>query len=328
MNDTASTPVSVVIPVRDEAGSVVAAIDSARKQRYVGPLEVVVAVAPSRDGTRDLVAEVASLDPRVRLVDNPTGTASAGLNVAINASSGDVIVRCDAHSMLPPGYVATAVDLLEATGADVVGGIMDAVGRGTTGRAVAAAMSNPLGVGDARFHTGGPAGEVDTVYLGVFRRRALEDAGLFDETLDRNQDYELNYRIRSFGGSVYFDPRLAVEYRPRSTLPELWRQYFDYGRGKRRVLRMHPGSLRWRQLAAPALVVGLAASTLLAFTPARKLSLVTPTLYASALTAATAYEAVRRRDPAMASLPAVFPTMHLAWGIGFLTSRQAETSDR
>ena len=322
MSTSTPTPVSVVIPVRDEAATVVAAIDSALRQDYEGPLEVVVAVAPSRDGTRDLVAAIASEDLRVQLVDNPTGTASAGLNAAINASSGDVIVRCDAHSMLPPGYVATAVDLLEATGADVVGGIMDAVGRGATGRAVAAAMSNPLGVGDARFHTGGPAGEVDTVYLGVFRRRALEEAGLFDETLERNQDYELNYRIRTLGGSVYFDPRLAVEYRPRSTLSALWKQYFDYGRGKRRVLRMHPGSLRWRQLAAPALVVGLAASALLTFTPARKLSLVTPTLYASALAAATAYE------PAMASLPAVFPTMHLAGGIGFLTSRQAETSDR
>ena len=328
MNTSAPMPVSVVIPVRDEADTVMAAIDSAREQRYDGPLEVVVAIAPSRDGTRGVVAAIASEDPRVRLVDNPTGTASAGLNVAINASSGNVIVRCDAHSTLPPGYVATAVDLLAATGADVVGGIMDAVGHSATGRAVAAAMSNPLGVGDARFHTGGPAGEVDTVYLGVFRRRALEEAGLFDETLDRNQDYELNYRIRSLGGSVYFDPRLAVEYRPRSTLSGLWRQYFDYGRGKRRVLRMHPGSLRWRQLAAPALVVGLAASALLAFTPAKKLSLVTPTLYASALTAATVYETVRRRDPAMASLPAVFPTMHLAWGIGFLTARQDETSDR
>ena len=328
MTTSTPTPVSVVIPVRDEAGTVVAAIDSALRQDYEGPLEVVVAVAPSHDGTRDLVADLASQEPRLHLVDNPTGTASAGLNAAINASSGDVIVRCDAHSVLPPAYVAAAVDLLTATGADVVGGIMDAVGRGATGRAVAAAMSNPLGVGDARFHTGGPAGEVDTVYLGVFRRRALEEAGLFDETLERNQDYELNYRIRSLGGSVYFDPRLAVEYRPRSTLSALWRQYFDYGRGKRRVLRMHPGSLRWRQLAAPALVVGLAASTLLAFTPARRLSLVTPTLYASALTAATAYEAVRRCDPAIASLPAVFPTMHLAWGIGFLTAGQDETSDR
>ena len=328
MNTSVPTPVSVVIPVRDEADTVVTAIDSARRQDYAGPLEVVVAVAPSRDGTRGVVAAIASEDPHVHLVDNPTGAASAGLNAAINASSGDVIVRCDAHSVLPPSYVATAVDLLEATGADVVGGIMDAVGHEATARAIAAAMSNPLGVGDARFHTGGPAGEVDTVYLGVFRRRALEEAGLFDETLERNQDYELNYRIRSLGGSVYFDPRLAVEYRPRSTLSGLWTQYFDYGRGKRRVLRMHPGSLRWRQLAAPVLVIGLTASALLAFTPARRLSLVTPTLYAAAVIAATGYEVVQRGDAAMISLPTVFPTMHLAWGIGFLTARPAEASGR
>jgi glycosyltransferase involved in cell wall biosynthesis len=328
VNESAPTPVSVIIAVRDEADAVVAAIASALRQRYDGPLEVVVAVAPSNDGTRGVVAGVASRDRRVRLVDNPATTTSAGLNTAIRASSGRVIVRCDAHSVLPPGYVAIAVDLLEATGADVVGGIMDAVGHGVTGRAVAAAMSNPLGVGDARFHMGGPAGEVDTVYLGVFRRRALEEAGLFDEKLERNQDYELNYRIRAFGGSVYFDPRLAVEYRPRSTLSALWRQYFDYGRGKRRVLHMHPGSLRWRQLAAPALVVGLGASALLTFTPARRLALLTPMLYASAVIAATGYEVVHRGDAAMVSLPAVFPTMHFAWGIGFLIARRAETSDR
>ena len=321
-------PVSVVIPVRNEVDTIAAAIDSAREQRYNGPLEVIVAVAPSSDGTRRVVADIAAHDRRVSLVDNPAGTTSSGLNEAINASSGAIIARCDAHSVLPSGYVAAAVALIETTGADVVGGIMDAVGRGAVGRAVAAAMSNPLGVGDARFHTGGPAGEVDTVYLGVFRRSALDRVGLFDENLERNQDYELNYRIRAGGGSVHFDPGLAVVYRPRSTLAGLWRQYFDYGRGKRRVLRMHPESLRWRQLAAPALVVGLAGSLVLAFTPARRLSLAAPTLYASAVALATAYEVMQRRDPAMVALPAVFPTMHLAWGIGFLTAGQAETSDR
>lgn len=314
--------VSIVIPVRNEAGGIGEALDAALGQDYQGTIEVVVAVAPSDDGTRELVERLAAGSERLRIVDNPAGSTPAGLNAAIRTAVGEIIVRCDGHALLPRDYVSTAVRRLESTGAVNVGGVQAAVGTGAMQRAIAAAMSSPFGVGDARFHRGGAAGPVDTVYLGVFRRDALEAAGLFDERLARNQDYELNHRLRTGGGVVFFDPELVVEYRPRSSLGALWRQYFDYGRWKRVVVALHPESLRWRQVAAPAFVVGLvgsAAAALLGWWP---VALVIPGLYAAATLVATAVDLIRRRDGAMLLLPLVYPTMHLAWGTGFLTPGQ------
>ncbi|HEX9855247.1 MAG TPA: glycosyltransferase family 2 protein [Acidimicrobiia bacterium] len=315
--------VSIVIPVRNERDAVGLAVASALEQEYPGRLEVVVADGMSTDGTRTLLGELSS-DRRLKWVDNPAGSTPAALNTAIIASSGEVIVRCDAHSVLPSGYVRRAVELLEGTGADNVGGIQLARGTSTMHRAIALAMSTPLGVGDAKFHIGGAPGPTDTVYLGVFRRSTLAKVGLFDTTLVRNQDYELNHRIRASGGVVYFHPDLAVEYSPRRSLAALASQYRQYGTWKREVLRRHPDSLRWRQLAAPGLVVGLAASAGLALTPARPLSLVVPGLYLAALAASALLETVRRADPAGLLLPVVLPTMHLAWGFGFLTGRRTE----
>lgn len=311
-------PVSVVIPARDEAGTIGDAISSALDQDYNGSVEVVVAVAPSGDGTETVVEGLAAADDRVTVVDNAAASTPAGLNAAIRASRGEIIVRCDGHSLLPPDYVATAVRRLESTGAANVGGVQAATGRGAMQRAIAAAMSSPFGVGDARFHRGGAAGPVDTVYLGVFRRDAIEAAGLFDETLARNQDYELNHRLRADGGVVFFDPDLVVEYRPRSSLGALWRQYFDYGRWKRVVVGLHPESLRWRQVAAPALVVGLVASATAALFGWWQVALVIPGLYAAATLVATVVNLASRRDAAMLLLPLAYPTMHFAWGAGFL----------
>ncbi|MDQ3783243.1 MAG: glycosyltransferase family 2 protein, partial [Actinomycetota bacterium] len=248
--------VSCVIAVRNEVGTIAAAVRSCLHQDHPGIIEVVVADAMSTDGTRETVAAMVAADRRVRLVDNPQRVTAAGLNAAIAASTGEVIVRCDAHAVLPPGYVTTALAALERTGAVNVGGVQHAVGDRAMSRAIAMAMSSPLGVGDARFHYGGAAGVVDTVYLGVFRRWAIEQAGGYDETMIRNQDYELNHRLRLAGGTVWFEPRLVVDYRPRSSLRAVWRQYYGYGVGKRIMLRRHPRSLRLRQVAAPALVMG------------------------------------------------------------------------
>lgn len=310
--------VSIVMPVRNEAGSIDATIASILAQDYQGPLEVIVADGMSTDGTRELVAARAASDSRIRLVDNPGGRTPTGLNRAIAAAAGAIIVRCDAHSELPTSYVRTAVELLATTGAANVGGIQLAQGTTAFSRGVGYAMSSPLGVGDARFHYGGEPGPVDTVYLGVFRRDAIEAVGLFDESLSRNQDYELNIRLRAAHETVYFDPRLAVVYRPRRSLLALARQYYQYGRWKRRVVKMHPASLRLRQLAPPALVAAIVVSAGLWFSPWPRLGWVVPGLYAAALLAATAYEVVRRRDTAALLLPAAVVAMHLSWGVGFL----------
>ena len=308
--------VSVVIPVRNGAGSIGTAIESCLAQDYEGPIEVVVGDGRSTDTTRAVVESFQ--DMGVRLVDNPTGLTPAGLNAAIAAAHGDVIVRCDAHSRLPADYVRRAVEILDQTGADNVGGIQRAVGVSLVQRAIALAMTSRIGVGDARFHYGGSAGPTDTVYLGVFRREALDRVGLFDETLHRNQDYELNHRIRATGGVVFFHPDLAVEYAPRRTFRRLWSQYYQYGHWKLRVLRRHPRSLRLRQLAPPLLVVGLIGSGVLAVVGRPGYALVIPAAWLGALLAAGLVTVVRTREPAALLMPVAVGIMHLSWGLGFL----------
>lgn len=313
--------VSVVIPVRNEAIGIRATIDSILAQDYSGDLEVVIADGMSTDGTRDILHQISAEDARIRFVDNPSGRTPNGLNIAISAARGDVIVRCDGHAELPPSYVSLATEILDTTGAVNVGGIQDAIGDKPMQRAIAYAMSSRIGVGNSRFHYGGDPGPVDTVYLGVFRRGALVAAGLFDESLTRNQDYELNIRLRDNGGVVWFDPRLRVVYRPRRSLRSLWTQYFQYGTWKRRVLRMHPESTKLRQLIPPLFVIGLAVSAVLAFTALRWLALIVPGLYLAMLAGGTILQLIKTRDLAAILFPAAITTMHLSWGVGFLSGR-------
>ena len=306
---------SVVMPVREEAEHLREAVEAVLAQTYPGRLELVVAVAPSRDDSELVADRLAADDPRVKVVPNPDGTTPSGLNRAIEAASGEVIARVDAHALLTSGYLTAAVEILEATGAANVGGVQRAVGTEPLQRAVARAMSSRFGTGDARYHYGGEPGPADSVYLGVFRSELLRELGGFDERLLRNQDYELNIRIRNRGAIVWFDPRLEVVYRPRSSLSGLASQYWQYGRWKRVTLRQHPGSLRWRQLVPPAAVIanaaGLVAATLTPW------ALVVPGCYLAGLLVASAVAG--RDDPAvLARLPAVFATMHHAWGAGFL----------
>lgn len=314
----ADPSVSVVIPVRNEVRFIAATIDSILAQDYDGSLEIVIADGMSDDGTREVLTELAAQHDNLRFVDSPTGRTPNGLNLAIHASHGDIIVRCDGHAELSPDYVRTAVEIMEETGAVNVGGIQHAVGQEWLQRSIAYAMTSRIGVGDARFHYGGDAGPVDTVYLGVFRREALFAAGLFDEELTRNQDYELNIRLRGNGGVVWFDPRLRVVYRPRRNLRSLAKQYYQYGTWKRRVIRMHPESTRLRQLVPPLFVIALLVSAILALTPWRPLALIVPAAYAVALVLATAAQLIRTRDWAALGMPAAVATMHLAWGLGFL----------
>ena len=312
--------VSVVLPVRNEADTVAGAITSAVAQEYPGPLEVIVADGASTDGTKETIEAFATRGGRVSLVDNHASTTPAGLNAAIRASQGEVIVRCDAHSILPPTYVRQAVETLIATGADNVGGIQAAVGHGPTQRAIAWAMSNPLGVGNSRFHYGGSPGPIDTAYLGVFRRDVFDRVGFFDESLIRNQDYEMNYRIRQAGGLVYFDPRLRVEYRPRRTLGALGSQYWQYGRWKWRVARKHPESVQLRHLAPPALIIGLIGSLIAGVALPTWTGVLTPFAYLAVLTGVSIWAALRRRDPALLLVGPALATMHVSWGLGFLTA--------
>jgi succinoglycan biosynthesis protein ExoA len=310
--------VSVVMPVRDEAGHLEASVAAVQAQDYPGPMEICLAVAPSTDGTERLAATLAARHDEITVVANPAGTTPAGLNAAIKATCGEVIVRVDGHAELSPGYIRRAVLTMRRTAAANVGGIQRAEGVTPFEQAVAAAMTSRFGTGDATFHYGGEEGPTDTVYLGVFDRTAVEAAGGYDDTLGRNQDYELNIRLRRSGGTVWFDPQLSVRYRPRGSLRGLARQYFEYGRWKREVVRRHPGSVRWRQAAPPLLVAGLAASLVTAVF--RRGALVVPAAYVATVVGAAVVTGRSPRE--VSSLVLIFPTMHLSWGAGFLARRR------
>ena len=308
--------VSVLIPVRNAEATIGAAIDSVLSQDYEGSVEVIVADGSDTPATSDLVRR---RYPTVTLVPNPEQTAGFGLRAAHGAATGEIIVRCDAHSVFPPGYVRRAVSTLQRTGAANVGGRQRPVGTTFFGRAVAMAMTTPLGAGGARYRLGGAEGPVDTVFLGAFRRDALEAVGGVDPAFVRNQDYELNWRLRARGETVWFDPGLVVTYRPRSTLRGLAWQYFNYGRWKRVVARRHPASLLPRHLASPLLLLGLAATPVLAVASPIWAVAAVPLTYALTLALGSLAVGIRRRSYAALLLPLALATMHLSWGIGFFT---------
>ena len=314
---SASPAVSVILPVLNEEAHLEDSILAILSQDYHGSFEVILALGPSRDGTNEIAAALAAKDARVKLVLNPTGKTAAGLNLAVAASQSPVVVRVDGHAEIPRNYITLAVEILRETGAVNVGGIMAAEGISKFEKAVARAMRSPLGVGASRFHTGGEAGESDTVYLGSFRREAINQAGGFDERYTRAQDWELNHRLRKNGGLIYFDPRLQVTYRPRPTLRKLAKQYFQYGTWRRVVSRSHSGTINLRYLAPPVTLLGSLFSLVAG-------SLIHPLLFIPAATyglfvlVSTAMMARSIRE--YFSLIAIIPTMHFAWGAGFITS--------
>jgi succinoglycan biosynthesis protein ExoA len=301
------------MPVRNEADHLERSVSAILAQDYPIPFDICLAVAPSHDGTEGVAADIAAREPRVHIVANPRGATPVGLNLAISETRGDVVVRVDGHAELSTGYIRRAVETMRRTGAVNVGGVQAAAGERPFERAVAVAMTSRLGTGGARFHVGGSEGPVDTVYLGVFDRRAGDDAGWFDESLVRNQDYELNVRLRSAGGVVWFDPALQASYRPRSTLTGLAGQYYEYGLWKAEVVMRHPGSLRLRQfLPAAQLLVQVAA--LAAFRRVR-LARAVPIAYLS-IVALESVRLGRGRPWAAARIAAATVTMHQAWAVG------------
>mgnify|MGYP006270917853 FL=1 len=326
--DTPWPSVSVIMTVINEERHLADAVTALLAQDYPGPLDVVVAVGPSHDNTREVADALAAREPRLRVVDNPSGRTPSGLNAAIAASTGEVVVRMDGHAVVDPDYVRIGVRTLQETGADNVGGIMAAQGTTPFEEAVARAMTSRFGVGGASFHVGGEAGPALTVYLGCFRRSALERVGGYDDAMIRAQDWEMNLRIRESGGLIWFTPQMRVTYRPRPDARALARQYHDYGRWRREVARRHPETLSLRYLAAPAAVAAIGAGVALAAVGAIArqpwlvaAGLLPPVGYAVATLAASVSSA--RTTPALKSgaaarLPLVYATMHGSWGAGFL----------
>ncbi|MEV6313993.1 glycosyltransferase family 2 protein [Streptomyces sp. NPDC051776] len=326
--------VSVIMPVLNEERHLRNSVRHILEQEYAGALEVVIALGPSTDRTDEIAAELVRETAsnswgRVHTVPNPTGRTPAALNAAIKASRHPVVVRVDGHGMLSPDYIATAVRLLKETGAQNVGGIMHAEGENDWERAVAAAMTSKVGVGNAAFHTGGAAGPAETVYLGVFRREALEQQGGYNEEFIRAQDWELNFRIREAGGLIWFSPELKVSYRPRPSMRALAKQYKDYGRWRHVVARYHEGSINLRYLAPPTALTAVAAgfvagaAGLSAGVPALAWGFAVPAGYLAAIVAGSVPAGRGLPLAARLRIPVALATMHMSWGWGFLTSPRA-----
>lgn len=306
--------VTVLIPTYQEAAAIEACLDAIAAQTSGAIVETLVVDGGSDDGTQDLAAA----RPGVTVLDNPHRIQSAALNIGIGAAEGDVIVRVDGHCLIAPDYVERCLAALDASGAAMVGGAMTPVAEGAVQEGIAAAMSSPFGAGPARFHTGGEAGWVDTVYLGAYRTDVVRAVGGYATDVGVNEDAELAHRMAGHGG-VWFDPSIRSTYTPRSSLRAVGRQFYRYGKSRARTVVRHPGSLKARQLIAPALVVGLAL-------PGRRW---VAAGYVAGLAGVAAVEAARG-TPAR-SLPAFagsLPIMHLTWGAGFLVSLPRAVAER
>jgi glycosyltransferase involved in cell wall biosynthesis len=321
--------VAVIMPALNEENHLESAVRAILNQTYSGNLRVVIALGPSTDASESIAKRLSGEDSRITLVANESGRTPDGLNAAISVTTEPIIVRVDAHSELSDDYISTAVETLARTGADNVGGIMAAVGVSKFEQAVAAAMTSKLGVGSAPFHVGGNEGPADSVYLGAFRRSALDRVGGYDPAFTRAQDWEMNFRIRSTGGVVWFNPKLVVTYRPRSTIRTLAKQYFQYGQWRHKVMREHPQTARsasaLRYYAPPVATAGIFLGALVGVTGlsinniAMSLALSVPISYltfvlvSSALLAKSAKRGTRY-------LPAVLAAMQISWGCGFIFS--------
>ncbi|WP_198411032.1 glycosyltransferase family 2 protein [Microbacterium suaedae] len=320
--------VSFVMPVLNERKYLPRAVSSTLAQEVDGPLELVLALGPSTDGTTELARELAAEDPRILLVDNPAADIPVGLNLAIRAAQHPTIVRVDAHSELSAGYTARALETLDRTGAANVGGIMRAEGRAPFQRAAATAYNSKIGLGGGAYHGGAEEREAESAYLGVMRRAVLEEVGLFDESIRRGEDWELNLRIRQAGYRVMFDPSLSVTYWPRETWPRLARQFLATGRWRGELVRRYGTRNSLRFFAPPALVATLVAALLVgilrstrALTGAAAAIAGLVFLPVAAYSGLVAVFAATRRGASLAErgwIAAVVPTMHLAWGAGFL----------
>jgi succinoglycan biosynthesis protein ExoA len=306
-----TTPrVSVIVPARNEAANIVGCVRSVLEQEVPGGLEVIVADGRSDDGTARLARSAGAV-----VVDNPRRITPAGLNAALEAARGEVIVRFDGHAEMPPGYVEACIRALEEEpGALSVGGWCRIEGQGPWGRALAAALASPVGVGNPRPRRPPRPGDgrvdVDGFAFGCWRADVLRLHGGWDERFLRNQDFELSHRLRRAGGRVVFDPAIWSVYRPRESLGAIARQYRDYGRFKALAFTTSPSSIRPRQLAP----VGLLVTAVAAVTPTR---LGRPSRRALALYGALLAAATARSGGGWRTFP-VLATIHGAWGGGLL----------
>jgi glycosyltransferase involved in cell wall biosynthesis len=317
--------VSVVIPCYNEHKTIKVLLEAILSQTYaLECIEVVIADALSTDGTREQIEEFQEQHPEfsIRVVDNPRRIIAAGLNLAIRNSTGDVIMRMDAHAIPAPDYIEKSITALQAGVGANVGGVIDVRPGANTwiARSIAIATSHPLGVGDARYRYTSKPTEADTVAFGSYTRALYDQLAGYDESLLVNEDYEFNTRIRQSGGKIWVDPAIRAVYFSRPDLRSLAKQYFTYGFWKFKMLQRYPSTLRWRQALPPLFLLSVLMLLLFSFffEFARILLVSGLVLYAGILLIAAVMVALRKRQFAhVLGVPLAIMTMHFSWGAGF-----------
>lgn len=311
--------VSVVIPMFNESRAIATCIESFDSQTYPSSrFEVIIVDGESTDDSRDIVEKLQTTRPWLRLVSNPDRRASSAFNRGIEASDAPVVAIVGAHATVGPDFLSRSIATLQKSGAAGVGGVLLHQGLDSKGTAIGLAMISKLGMASP-FRYATEQREVDTIGHPVYWRNVLDEVGHFNETLERNSDYELNYRIRAAGHTLILDPEIVTVYHPRDTLGGLAKQFYNYGLGKAAVVQMHPGSLAPRHLVAPAAALIAAVVPLLIwFRSGRRLLTVLGALYAGAIVAATIQARPGDKGGDTWTFMGSFPVMHLPWGSGFL----------
>lgn len=314
--------VTVIMPVRNEAAYIERSLGAVLAQDYpADQMEIIVVDGMSDDGTREYIMSLQTSYPNLYLVDNPKRIVPPAMNIGLRRAKGEIIIRVDGHCEIAPDYVRRCVEHLQQDVVDGVGGPIETVGETAAAEAIALAMSSWFGVGGSAFRTIKDRPMlVETVAFPAYTRETIQKIGLYDEELVRNQDDEYNYRLLKAGGKILLSPDIRSRYYSRSSLRSLWRQYYQYGFWKVRVMQKHPRQMRWRQFVPLALVLSLIGSLFLSlFIPIARWLLLGIVLAYLAADLLASFSLGRKHGwHLVPQLLLIHPILHLSYGLGFL----------
>ena len=305
--------ISIVIPMRNEELYISDCIEGFMSQTYPSDsFNIIVVDGMSEDKSVDIVKLYQKKYKNILLLDNKKKIASNGFNIGIKTSENDYVGIFSAHSVPSKDYIEVAIDTIQRSGAECVGGPMNAKSRNLVGSAISYATSVPFGIGASKFHYSKKEEFVETVYQGIFDRKIFDRIGFFDEDLIRNQDDEMSYRIRKSGGKILFNPQIKSIYHSRSTLVGLARQYFQYGLYKPLVFKKLRYGMQVHHFIPSIFTLYILLFINYYVYPAFYI----PLAFYLATSIIYTFKAILNKAPAMTFI--IFPILHISYGLGFL----------
>ncbi|MCK4352707.1 glycosyltransferase family 2 protein [candidate division WOR-3 bacterium] len=314
--------ISIIIPCRNEEKFISKCLNSIIANDYPrDKLEILVVDGMSTDKTREIILDFAQKHSNIKVLDNPKKITSTGLNIGIKNAKGDIIIIIGTHTCIMPNFLKKSIETLSRVNADCVGGTIESIQEGFMPSAIAYGMSCPFGIGNAAFRYSKKEGWVDTVAFGAYPKKVFDKIGLFDKELVRCQDDEFNYRLRKARGKIFLNPEIKSYYYPRSSLKKLWHQYFQYGFWKVRVFQKHPKMMQIRQFVPGAFVfvVGLSFIIGIFYTPFLWMFGSIVLCYLMSSLFFSSIVAKQHSWKYFLVMPAIFSTLHIGYGTGFLT---------